>query len=236
MYRSLPGLGREGSGMEMLAIVRLWIIGLSFQFHRCFGLRDSALIKAFRKCPLSPSCNSYTWRIWIPPLFFWYFKCLIHFPLHILLSFYPTASYLLHISFHSPNSPYHPVFPQQGFYFAGCKWFEPVVNVEIISGVFGLCLCLAGFPTLFRIEKRVRGMESKTYCLWQLSFMNCIRGNLRTCPPEITWLPYYATLRYSCWKWAVSAENILNQWCIMILQPAKRWLWKHLQRFMWPTK
>lgn len=138
--------------------------------------------KAFRKYPLSTFCDSYTWRIWIPPLFFWYFKCRIHFPLHILLSFLPAASYLLHVGFCSSRlSLSSHVFPRHSLYFAGHGGFA-LGNAETTPGVLGLCLRLGGCPAVFRINTRVRGCDllfltTQLYELHLWELKNLFSGN-----------------------------------------------------------
>lgn len=106
-------------------------------------------------------------------------------------------SFQLSISFH--------VFPHWGIYFAGFKWFELVFIVEIIPGCLA-CVCALWGVLRVRIKKRVGGMEFVTCYFWQLSLMNYIHGNLRTCSLEVTLLTNYSILEDS-WKWPVNTET-----------------------------
>ena len=92
IYCSLLVLRREGNRMEMLAIIKPFI---PFRFRRCFGL--SLHFKSVKKYSLSPSCDNYTWRIWIP-----FFPS----PVFPVLN-RPSSSYSAFASI-PLNSPYHP--------------------------------------------------------------------------------------------------------------------------------
>lgn len=123
-------------------------------------------------------------------------KCLVYFPLplHILVF------YVIFLS-----SPYHPTsFHTNAFTLLDLNDLNLLPMLQSSLGHLGCHMCLVGYPILSSIKWRVGGMEAVTCCFWQLSLMNRIHGNLRTCSPEVTLLP-----NYICWKWAVSAETFL---------------------------
>lgn len=128
MYCSLPALWRGGIGMEMLAIIRLWIIGLFFQFHRCFGLRVS-ILRLFK--------NAHCHLLMIVTHEEFEFHLYISGLLSVWYIFFFIFCLCLHSSQLSISSQ---VFPHQSIYFAGFKWCELVVHVEIFPGDLA-CVC-----------------------------------------------------------------------------------------------
>lgn len=170
MYCSLLVLKRERR-MEILAIISP--PPPFFQFHRCFGLRVSTLrLLKNTLCHLVIIVihKVFEFHLFPPGLLSVWFTFLF------IFCFFLCNSSQFCISSH--------IFPYQGIYFAGFKWFELVVNVAVIPRVLALLCVPCGVSCI--LQNKVRGgshgicdllfLATQPYELYSWEFKNLLSG------------------------------------------------------------